>query len=309
MALRHWIAGLAVVAVTAAPALAQDNHHSRRAREQSPQAQPSQQPQSQPQPQQSQQAERRREQPQQPQQAAPQQRQQNERAVPRTVEPPREQSPRREEVRREDVQRRNDQAWRGEVQRRNDEVQRRDDRVWRDDVRRNDPVSRGRAVPRVYTQRGYSGRTYEVRRWDGGRYGEPLHYGWGYAPRIIRPTIIQVVPYRPYFYRPSWSFGVYYGYDGYYPYGYTPRAYFEPIPGRYYGGVRIVGAPRDAQVFADGYYVGIVDDFDGIFQHINLEAGPHHIEIEWGGYEPIAFDVNVRPGETITFRADAGYFY
>ncbi len=130
----------------------------------------------------------------------------------------------------------------------------------------------------------------------------------GYAPRIIRPTIIQVVPYRPYVYRPSWSTGVFYGSGGYYPYGATPRGYYDPIPGRYYGGVRITGAPRDARVFADGYYVGIVDDFDGIFQHINLEAGPHHIEIEEPGLEPIAFDVYVRPGETTTFRADDAYF-
>jgi hypothetical protein len=120
--------------------------------------------------------------------------------------------------------------------------------------------------------------------------------------------VVQVVPYRPYVYRPSWTGGAYYGNDGYYPYGYTPQGYFDPIPGRYYGGVRITGAPRDARVFADGYYVGIVDDFDGIFQHINLEAGPHHVEVQWGGYEPVAFDVMVRAGETITFRADAGMF-
>ena len=85
--------------------------------------------------------------------------------------------------------------------------------------------------------------------------------------------------------------------------------YYDPIPGRYYGGVRIKGAPREARVFADGYYVGIVDDFDGIFQHINLETGPHHIEIEEPGFRPIAFDVYVRPGETITFRADRSMFY
>ena len=30
-----------------------------------------------------------------------------------------------------------------------------------------------------------------------------------------------------------------------------------------YGGVRITDAPREAAVYADGYYVGIVDDFDG----------------------------------------------
>ena len=65
--------------------------------------------------------------------------------------------------------------------------------------------------------------------------------------------------------------------------------------------------PREARVFADGYYVGIVNDFDGIFQHMNLEAGPHHIEIEMGGLDGIEFDVYVRPGETTTFRGD-GYF-
>ena len=63
--------------------------------------------------------------------------------------------------------------------------------------------------------------------------------------------------------------------------------------------------PRDAQVFADGYYVGIVNDFDGIFQHLNLEAGPHHIEIQFaGGYEaPLAFDLYIEPGRTTTYRA------
>ena len=49
------------------------------------------------------------------------------------------------------------------------------------------------------------------------------------------------------------------------------------FPDAFYGGVRITGVPRDARVFADGYYVGIVNDFDGIFQHLNLEAGPHHV--------------------------------
>jgi Ni/Co efflux regulator RcnB len=126
-------------------------------------------------------------------------------------------------------------------------------------------------------------------------------------PVIVRPTIVRVVPYRPYRYRPSYSIGEYYGAGGSYPYGYTPRGYYDPLPGVYYGGVRITGAPRDARVFADGYYVGIVNDFDGIFQHMNLEAGPHHIEIEVRGSQGIAFDVYVRPGETTTFRADGRY--
>ena len=91
------------------------------------------------------------------------------------------------------------------------------------------------------------------------------------------------LPWRPYYYRPHFSIGVYYGAGGVYNYGYTPSYYYDPIPGQVYGGVRITEAPREAQVFADGYYVGIVDDFDGSFQHVNLEAGQHRIEVRAGG--------------------------
>jgi hypothetical protein len=124
------------------------------------------------------------------------------------------------------------------------------------------------------------------------------------VPRYIRPRIVTVVPYRPYVYRPSLGIGVYYGAGGSYPYGYTPRGYYDPIPGRIYGGLRITDAPREAQVFADGYYIGIVNDFDGAFQHANLEVGSHRIEIEAPGLETVAFDVLVQPGRTITLRAD-----
>jgi hypothetical protein len=195
--------------------------------------------------------------------------------------------------------------------------------------RRQQPVQR-RDEGRYQAQRQYEARRqYEVdrrreaeRRYDSRRDGRPYYsnrnYGYsnldyGYsnlygrsriAPRIIRPRIVTVIPYRPYVYRPSLGIGVYYGAGGSYPYGYTPRGYYDPIPGRPYGGLRITGAPREAHVFADGYYVGIVNDFDGIFQHLNLEAGAHRIEIEVPGYETIAFDVMVQPGRTITLRAD-----
>ena len=129
-----------------------------------------------------------------------------------------------------------------------------------------------------------------------------------YSPRFIRPRIVNIVPYRPYayHYRPGFSASFYYGTPYYAPYGYAapPAGYLNAVPGRLYGGVRITDAPRDAQVFVDGYYMGVVDEFDGVFQHMNLEAGPHHVEVREPGWEPIAFDVNVQPGQTITFRAD-----
>jgi hypothetical protein len=135
------------------------------------------------------------------------------------------------------------------------------------------------------------------------------------APRVVTPG------YRPYYY-PRYSFGFYYGspyyspyyypygyYGGYYgyPYGYPAYGYggyyANRDEARGYGGVQIKDAPKDAQVFADGYYAGTVDEFDGTFQHLDLEAGPHRIEIRPQGQPAISFEVNVRPGENVTYHA------
>ncbi len=145
----------------------------------------------------------------------------------------------------------------------------------------------------------------------------PGGVGPGARPVVVTPRIVGVVPYRPYYYpfRPGLTVGFYagvypygyypWGYGYYNPYGYPlpPPAFVSAQPGVAYGGVRIEGAPKDAQVFADGYYVGIVDDFDGVFQHLNLVAGPHRIEIRDPNYPAIAFDVRVEPGETVTYHA------
>ena len=220
-----------------------------------------------------------------------------ERAVPRAQQPER-QSDRRQQP----VQRRDEGQYQAQRQY---EVQR------QYQVQRPYQVDPRREADRRYDTRPYySNRDYGYSNRDYGYsnrgYGYPSqNYGRSrIAPRIIRPTIVTVIPYRPYVYRPSLGLGIYYGAGGSYPYGYTPRGYYDPIPGRLYGGLRITGAPREAHVFADGYYVGIVNDFDGIFQHLNLEAGGHRIEIEVPGYETIAFDVMVQPGRTITLRAD-----
>jgi hypothetical protein len=163
------------------------------------------------------------------------------------------------------------------------------------------------------------------------------------APRVTRPVIVSPgFGGRNFYgaygfgYRPGFSLGIYagypygylypYGYYGYgypyaypysvyaYPYGYPYTAgypyaagypYTATVYGSAYGSLRIEGAPRDAQVFADGYYVGNVDDFDGTFQRLDLTPGAHHIEIRTGSAPPIAFDVRIEPGHTITYHADA----
>ncbi len=129
--------------------------------------------------------------------------------------------------------------------------------------------------------------------------------------------------YRPYVYRPGVSLGFYYGYPWYvgpylygyggygygYPYsswygGYPGYGYYGRPPAYYpaYGGVRIAVSQRDAEVYVDGYFAGIVDDFDGALQQVNLEPGPHHLEVRAEGFAEAEFDVNVEPGRTITYR-------
>jgi|RhiMetdeSRZDD1v2_1073273.scaffolds.fasta_scaffold03854_5 PEGA domain-containing protein len=171
----------------------------------------------------------------------------------------------------------------------------------------------GRAVPR--------GSVRSARPIDGRR-------GVVAGPRVGSPRFRGSAGfYRPYYYgyRPGVRIGIfagygypYYGYP-YYGYPYYGYAYRYPYPYSYgagygyggygyggydyaYGAVRIQGAPRDAQVYADGYYAGIVDDFDGPFQRLELEAGAHQIEIRGPGLPPLTYDVNVQPGQTLTLH-------
>jgi hypothetical protein len=47
-----------------------------------------------------------------------------------------------------------------------------------------------------------------------------------------------------------------------------------------------------------------VDDFDGIFQSLELEEGTYRIEIVAPGFAPLQFDVRIYAGRKITYRGD-----
>jgi hypothetical protein len=69
-----------------------------------------------------------------------------------------------------------------------------------------------------------------------------------------------------------------------------------------HGSLRLDLPQREAAVSVDGFYVGVVDDFNGVTEHLNLKPGPHHLELRAPGYETVTFDVNIEAGRTITYR-------
>ena len=102
--------------------------------------------------------------------------------------------------------------------------------------------------------------------------------------------------------------GFYGGYYGAYDpwYGFSPI--YAPSTSSYgrdeSGAIRLKVKPSNANVYVDGYYAGVVDDFDGTFQRLHLEPGPHRLEIRAASYQPLSLDVWITEDLTITYRGD-----
>jgi hypothetical protein len=99
--------------------------------------------------------------------------------------------------------------------------------------------------------------------------------------------------YSPFYYSP-WYWGAPYWYpQGYYGYG-----------SGYYGGasLRLQVSPKEAEVFIDGAYAGQVDNFDGIFQHLDLAPGEHDLELYLPGYRSVQQKVYLQPGNTFRVK-------
>ena len=119
--------------------------------------------------------------------------------------------------------------------------------------------------------------------------------------------------YYPYsrYWVPGYGFGLGYfaydpfmfgGYDYYGGGGYSSGGYSSQH--RDIGNLRLKVKPNDAQVYVDGYFVGPVDSFDGVFQKLGIEAGAHRIELRAEGYETVQFEVLITPGETVTYKGE-----
>jgi hypothetical protein len=100
---------------------------------------------------------------------------------------------------------------------------------------------------------------------------------------------------RGYYYHPY--FGFYYGpyYGPFYPFP-GPHVFHLPYNG---SAVRLRVKPVETEVYVNGYFAGIVDDFDGVFQRLYLPSGGHQIELRLDGYCNQLQKVYVPPGDTL----------
>ena len=123
----------------------------------------------------------------------------------------------------------------------------------------------------------------------GRSYGSRFYYGgFGYYP------------YDSYYYYgyPSYYYSGYYGYAPYYarrPYGYGYRDT---------GSLRVMVDPEKTRVYVDGYYAGVADDFDGLFQRLHISPGRHDITLKLEGYRTHRFRVYVPVDHTVKLRYD-----
>jgi hypothetical protein len=113
---------------------------------------------------------------------------------------------------------------------------------------------------------------------------------------------------------PGYGWGGYYpGYGGYWwPYaysgwygsgywgapGYGGAVYYSSTPNEG-GSIRVLCDPAEARVYVDGYYAGVVDDFDGLFQRLHVAPGRHEITLKLEGYTSHRMRVYVGPDATV----------
>jgi hypothetical protein len=62
--------------------------------------------------------------------------------------------------------------------------------------------------------------------------------------------------------------------------------------------LRVLVTPKDAGVYVDEYYMGIVDDFNGLFQRLPVRPGAHDIVLYLEGYRTVHRQLSLAAGAT-----------
>lgn len=137
--------------------------------------------------------------------------------------------------------------------------------------------------PRVGTGRGYH-RSYGYSRYSRSYNRYPAYWGLGYLG-----------------YGYGYGYGWPYSYSPYY-YGYWGAPYYYRDSHAGSGAVRVQVEPEQTRVLVDGYYAGVADDFDGVFQRLYVSPGRHEIQLRLDGYRTHRVRVYVAADATMKLR-------
>jgi len=105
--------------------------------------------------------------------------------------------------------------------------------------------------------------------------------------------------------------GFYYGAPYYYPYAYPWYGFGFWYPAPYYYGpyyydnsasLQLQVTPRETEVFVDGHFAGIVDNFDGTFQRLNVEPGEHELQLFLAGHKAVTQHIYLQPRNTFRVK-------
>jgi hypothetical protein len=173
-----------------------------------------------------------------------------------------------------------------------------------------------------YDNRAYGSQSYGNRAYDSRAYGNPGYGNPGYGARDYDNRAYGHGGYGGYdwnrygwygsYNRNAWHNQVHFGlgvslfagspFSFRFAYGWQPsfRYRYSVSPGMAYGGMSFLLNPDYAEVYIDSQFVGVARDFGG--QPVPVPAGYHRIELYAPGFRPVAFDINVMPGQVIPYR-------
>jgi len=112
----------------------------------------------------------------------------------------------------------------------------------------------------------------------------------GHHGRIV---IVGGYGFGPRFYDPFWA-----------PYAYGPYPYYDGVvvEQRPFAEVRVLATPKEAAVYLDGAYAGVVGNFDGIFSRLHTTPGGHAVTLYLEGYRTVTRNIYVAPDATLKLQ-------
>ena len=91
-----------------------------------------------------------------------------------------------------------------------------------------------------------------------------------------------------------------YPYQYSYPDQYAPQQRYVELR----GGLSLETVPDNAQVYVDGFYAGLAEDFGPRGRPMDLPAGSHHVEVRAPDHETLSFRVMIEPNQIVRYRGD-----